>query len=106
MGSPEWAANMTGNIVGQAGSTLVSNAFARPIADPETNEEPHPQLAQYMELQRMQAAIEQQRYNNQINLAYAKNYSPPNKTTIVHKNPSAEMETVYRILTQTPKYSL
>jgi hypothetical protein len=104
MGAPEWAAGMTGEILGGAGSQMALNAVSRPVADPEPNQEPNPQLAQYMQLQQMQAAAEHQRYRNQINLAYAKNYSDP--TVIIHKNPSQDMDTAYRVLSQKTNYSL
>jgi hypothetical protein len=51
----------------------------------------------------MQAASEQQRYNNEINLALAKNYSAP--TQIVHENPSADLQTMYNLVSGTvPQY--
>jgi hypothetical protein len=102
IGAPGWAANMTGAVVGGTGANLVSQAVSRSITEPEPAEAPHPHLSQLMELQRMEAAAEQQRYNNQINYAYAKNYRDP--AVIIHKNPSAEMETAYRILTHSPAY--
>lgn len=102
VGAPPWAANMTGGIVGGASANLISQAVSRSIPEPEPHQAPHPHLSQMIELQRMHAAAEHQRYANEINLAYAKNYRDP--TVMVHKNPSAEMETAYRILTYAPSY--
>lgn len=103
VGVPSWAANATGTLTGTLGGAAATQAVSRPIVDPEIHQEPHPQLAQYMQLQRMEAEMEQQRYNNQIQLAYARNYSPP--TTIVHKNPSAEFETSYRMVNPNVRYA-
>lgn len=103
MGAPGWAANMTGGILGSAGAGIISQAAARNIPDPEPAEAPHPHLSQLMELQRMQAASEQQRYHNQINLAYAKNYNPP--SVIIHKNPSADTDTLYRMMNPNVRYA-
>lgn len=102
MGAPEWAANMTGSILGSAGAALATQAMTRNIPEPEPHQAPHPHLVQLMQLQQMQAAAEQQRYNNQINLAYAKNYNPP--SVIVHKNPSADMETIYNMINPRVSY--
>jgi hypothetical protein len=62
-----------------------------------------PDVAQLMQLQGMHAEMEQQRYNNEINLALAKNYHAPS-TTVVHKNPSAELQTIYSMLNPNVRY--
>ena len=98
MGAPEWAANMAGSIVGGAGASVVSDRIANQIADPEPHQAPQANLAQYMELQKMHAAMENERYKNEINLAYAKNYRDP--TVLIHKNPSADIESVSRMLSK------
>lgn len=99
MGAPKWAAQTTGSMLGAAGTQLLTT----PIT-PELQKRPNPELAQYMELQKFNAALEQQRYNNSINLAYARNYNPPSTSTIVHKNPSADLDTAYRILNPNIRY--
>ena len=53
--------------------------------------------------QQFYAEQEQQRYNNEINLALAKNYHNPT-TTVVHKNPSAEFDTIQRMLNPSVNY--
>lgn len=102
MGAPKWAANTTGAILGGAGAQLVSQAVSRPIAEPEPHEAPNPQLAEYRQLQQINADMENQRYQNQIQLAYARNFRMP--TVIEHRNPSADLETMHRVLTQMPRY--
>jgi hypothetical protein len=80
----------------------VTNVISQAIApEPQHSfQTPYNQLAQ---MQQMQAAAEQQRYNNEINLALAKNYSAP--TQIIHKNPSADLQTMYNVVSGTvPQY--
>lgn len=110
IGAPQWAAQMTGGILGSAGASVVSQGgpvmhnmpasqtvqLESPMAFPQQQQMADPRLAQLMELQRMQDESMQKHYNGQINLAYAKNYKPP--AVIIHKNPSADTETIYRTL--------
>jgi len=113
MGLPGIAADSAGSILGGAGAQVVSQAVnqglhgrMQPVSqaiDPESNSQFSPHVAQLMQLQKMQADMEQQRYNNEINLALAKNYHSP-ATTIVHKNPSAELQTFYNMLNPNVRY--
>ena len=112
-GMPNIAADSAGSILGGAGAQVVSQAVnqglynrMQPVSqavDPESNGQFSPHIAQLMQLQKMQADMEQQRYNNEINLALAKNYHAPS-TTVVHKNPSAELQTYYNMLNPNVSY--
>jgi hypothetical protein len=103
LGAPAWAANTTGQILGGAGAQMLSHAVSRPIT-PEPQQAMNPDLAQYMQIQQMNAAIEQQRYDNEIKLAMAKNYHPPSRSTVVHQNPSGDIQSVLGALSYSPKY--
>jgi hypothetical protein len=98
MGMPKAAAQTVGQITGAVGSQALLRAMTPPRSiDPETNDAPHAYGQDFSQMQQFHAAQEQQRYTNEINLALAKNYHNP-VTTVVHKNPSAEFETVQRML--------
>lgn len=88
------------------GGSLVAAPIVHMVGQAITPEPQHSFQADYnqlAQLQQIQAASEQQRYNNEINLAMAKNYSAP--TQIIHKNPSAELQTMYNLVSGTvPKY--
>jgi hypothetical protein len=104
MGMPGAAAQTLGQITGAVGSNSLLRAMAPQQAiDPETHEAPHVPGQGLHQLQQFQAAQEQQRYTNEINLALAKNYHNP-VTTVVHKNPSAELETVRNLLNPNVRY--
>lgn len=112
MGMPQWAASTTASTLGSAGAEYLKSKLTQPqmqgapvtqSVPAEQQREISPELAEYMQLQRFHAELEQQRYNNQINLAAARNYQPPSTSTIVHKNPSADMSTIYNMLN--PKVS-
>jgi hypothetical protein len=104
MGMPKSVAQTLGGITGSVGSQALSRAMTTPQAiDPETNDAPHAYGQDFAQMQQFHAAQEQQRYTNEINLALAKNYHNP-VTTVVHKNPSAEFETVQRMLNPTVGY--
>lgn len=104
MGMPGAAAQTVGQITGAVGSNSLLRAMAPMQAiDPETNDAPHIRGQDLHQIQQFHAAQEQQRYTNEINLALAKNYHNP-VTTVVHKNPSAEFETVQRMLNPTVRY--
>jgi hypothetical protein len=113
MGIPGIAAESAGSILGGAGAQVVSQAInqglhgkTQPISQvvaPEPGDQLSPDVAQFAQLQKIQAAMEQQRYNNEINLALAKNYHAPS-TTVVHKNPSAELQTIYGMLNPNVRY--
>lgn len=91
-------AGLGGSLVAAPLTQMVSQAIA-----PEPKHAYQAEYNQLMQFQQMQAAEEQQRYDNQINLALAKNYSAP--TQIIHKNPSAELETMYRLTSgSVPQY--
>jgi hypothetical protein len=98
MGVPHVAAGPIGEAAGMLGAHLLSRSI-----DPETNDQPQVHGQDFNTLQHFHAAQEQQRYNNEINLALAKNYHNPT-TTIVHKNPSAEFDTVQRMMNPTVRY--
>jgi hypothetical protein len=104
MGIPNAAAQTLGQITGAVGanSLLRTMAPTRSI-DPETNDTPQVYGQDLQQFQQFHAAQEQQRYNNEINLALAKNYHTP-VTTVVHRNPSAEFETVQRMLNPGVRY--
>ena len=112
-GMPNIAADSAGSILGGAGTQIVSQAVnqglhgrMQPVSqaiDPESNSQFSPHASQLMQLQKMQADMEQQRYNNEINLALAKNYHSP-VTTVVHKNPSADLQTFYNMLNPNVRY--
>lgn len=98
LGVPGSAAQLAGQIAAAPVSHAVSN-----IINPEQSDVPHPNTQHLMQLQQMQADAEQQHYNNQINLALAKNYNPPSH--IYHHNPSSELDTMHKILAgNVPKY--
>jgi len=112
-GMPNIAADSAGSILGGAGTQIVSQAVnqglhgrMQPVSQtvtPEPQSQFSPHVAQLMQLQKMQADMEQQRYNNEINLALAKNYHAPS-TTVVHRNPSAELQTYYNMLNPNVRY--
>ena len=104
MGMPGAAAQTVGQITGAVGSNSLLRAMAPAQAiDPETNDAPHVPGQGLHQLQQFHAEQEQQRYANEINLALAKNYHSP-VTTVVHKNPSAELETVRNLLNPNVRY--
>jgi hypothetical protein len=104
MGMPGAAAQTLGQITGAVGSNSLLRAMAPQQAiDPETHEAPHVPGQGLHQLQQFHAEQEQQRYNNEINLALAKTYHSP-VTTVVHKNPSAELETVRNLLNPNVRY--
>ena len=104
MGMPSAAAQTVGQITGAVGSHSLLRAMAPAQAiDPETNDSPQVYGQDLQQLQQFHAAQEQQRYTNEINLALAKNYHNP-VTTVVHKNPSAELETVRNLLNPNVRY--
>ena len=97
LGVPEWAA--------QTGSQLVASPVAHAITNsiiPEAHNQEQINSHELMQMQQMHAELEQQRYNNEINLALAKNYRAP--ADIVHRNPSADLQTIYNILTPNVSY--
>jgi hypothetical protein len=104
MGMPKAAAQTVGQITGAVGSQALLRAMApMQSIDPETNDAQHTYGHEFAQMQQFHAAQEQQRYTNEINLALAKNYHNP-VTTVVHKNPSAEFETVQRMLNPSVSY--
>ena len=104
MGMPGAAAQTVGQITGAVGSNSLLRAMAPAQAiDPETNDAPHVPGQGLHQLQQFHAEQEQQRYNNEINLALAKNFHNPT-TTIVHKNPSAEFDTVQKMMNPSVRY--
>lgn len=113
MGLPGIAADSAGSILGGAGAQVVSQSInqglhgrMQPVSQtvaPEPGDQMSPDVAQLMQVQGMHAQMEQQRYNNEINLALAKNYHAPS-TTVVHKNPSAELQTIYSMLNPNVRY--
>jgi hypothetical protein len=104
MGMPGAASLTLGQITGTVGSQALLRAMAPQQAiDPETNDAPHVPGQGLHQLQQFHAEQEQQRYNNEINLALAKNYHNP-VTTVVHRNPSAELETVRSLLNPNVRY--
>lgn len=99
MGVPKVAAQAAGQVTG----TLGAHQFARNIIpEPMQQAQYQPHLAEYMQLQQLNADLEQQRYNNQINLALAKNYHSP--TIITHRNPSADLQTIQALLNPRVQY--
>lgn len=104
MGMPGAAAQTLGQITGAVGASSILNSMARPQSiEPETHEAQHVYGHDLQQLQQFHAAQEQQRYTNEINLALAKNYHNPS-TTVVHRNPSAELETVRNLLNPNVRY--
>lgn len=113
MGIPGIAADSAGSILGSAGAQVVSQSInqglqgrMQPVSQtvaPEPGDQMSPDVAQLMQVQGIQATMEQQRYNNEINLALAKNYHAPS-TTIVHKNPSAELQSIIGMLSPNVSY--
>jgi hypothetical protein len=97
-GLPELAAATTGQILGSAAASQFANRI-----EPEVTEAGHPEYADFHAMQQMHAQMEQQSYNNQIALALAKNYSTP--TEIIHRNPSAEFQSMQSIINKSvPRY--
>ena len=91
-------AGLGGSLIAAPITQMVSQAIA-----PEPHHAYQAEYGQLVQLQQMQAAEEQQRYNNEINLALAKKYPVP--TEIIHRNPSAELQSVMNFNTQSiPRY--
>ena len=84
------AMGMNPLLANAAGSVAAASALSRPVA-PEPFPEQRAALNQHMMLRRLAMEEEQQRYNNEIALAYVRNYRSP-ATTVIHRNPSAELE--------------
>lgn len=104
MGMPGAAAQTLGQITGAVGASSLLRSMESPQAiEPETHEAQHMYGQDLHQLQQFHAAQEQQRYTNEINLALAKNYHNPS-TTVVHRNPSAELETVRNLLNPNVRY--
>lgn len=99
MGVPKVVAQAAGQVAGTMGSHQLSR-----IITPEPNKQSQyqPQLAEFMQLQHMNAEMERQRYNNEINLALAKNFHSP--TVITHRNPSADLQTIQALLNPRVQY--
>jgi hypothetical protein len=80
------------NAAGSVAAAFGTSALSRPVAT-----EPFPEqraaLNQHMMLRRLAMEEEQQRYNNEIALAHARNSRAP-ETTVIHRNPSAEFATM------------
>lgn len=72
VGAPQIGSAMAGNILGAFAAHRLTNQI-----EPEIVQEGNPDFHQLYAMQKMQAEAEQQRVNNQIQLAYARNYSPP-----------------------------
>ena len=85
MGVNPALASAAGSIAAAAGTSAIS----RPIT-PEPFAEQRAALNQHMMMRKMAMEEEQQRYNNEIALAYARNAHAP-KTVVEHRNPSAEL---------------
>lgn len=90
VGMPEMPAMLAGQIVGAA----AANRFSQSIS-PEVHDQPNPEFQQLLAMQKMQGEQEQQRYNNQIQLAYARNYSAP--SFIHHSSSGNPAETASKI---------
>ena len=104
MGMPGAAAQTLGQITGAVGASSLLRSMESPqTIEPETHEAQHMYGQDLHQLQQFHAAQEQQRYTNEINLALAKNYHNPS-TTVVHRNPSAELETVRNLLNPNVRY--
>jgi hypothetical protein len=104
MGIHPQVAGLAGTLSSAAGMTALSN-MRQPSQniDPEINDSGVTALHEYMQLQQFHAGLEQQRYNNEIMLARAKNYHSPS-TTVIHKNPSSEFESVRQMLMPNVNY--
>ena len=82
-GLPQSVANLAGSFAGQPVGQAVAQAVlpgqqSYPLGiDPEPTEAGHAGYGQLMAKQQMEAIAERERYNNMINLALARNYSPP-----------------------------
>jgi len=98
MGMPELPAGIAGQIVGAAAAGRFSQSIS-----PEVHDQPNPEFQQLLAMQKMHAEAEQQHYNNQIALALARNYKPP--AEIIHRNPSADLQSMQSIVGATaPHY--
>jgi len=97
VGVTPWASQVIGQTAGGVGTQLLSGAMRQNgLPNQSAQNVITPEMAQYMQLQRFNAEMEEHKYRNQINLAAVRNYSPP--TEIVHRNPSAEFSEVMRVL--------
>jgi hypothetical protein len=113
LGIPSIAAESAGSILGGAGAQIVSRTVNQgvhgrgyPVSEsvvPEVQQQYQNSGQVHMQLQQMAADQEQQRYNNEINLARAKNYHAP-ATTVVHKNPSADFENMLKMMAPKARY--
>jgi hypothetical protein len=72
MGAPQMGSAMAGQILGGIAAQRLAGQI-----EPEIVQEGNPDFHQLYAMQKMQAEAEQQRVNNQIQLAYARNYNPP-----------------------------
>jgi hypothetical protein len=72
MGAPAIGSALAGQILGAAAANQLVGQI-----EPEIVQEGNPDFHQLYAMQKMQAEAEQQRVNNQVQLAYARNYSPP-----------------------------
>lgn len=90
MGVNPALASAAGSIAAAAGTSAIS----RPIT-PEPFQGQRAALNQHLMLRQMAMQEEQQRYNNEIALARARNSRAP-ETTVIHRNPSAEFDTMQR----------
>ena len=97
LGAPEWAADMTSQMLAGPAAHAITNSIT-----PETTQQPYNTGHELLQMQQMHADLEQQRYNNEINLSIAKNYRAP--TQIIHRNPSADIQTMYNMLNTNVRY--
>jgi hypothetical protein len=82
------------NAAGSVAAAFGTSALSRPVA-PEPFPEQRAALNQHMMLRRLAMEEEQQRYNNEIALAHARNYHAPH-TTVEHRNPGAMFGAIYQ----------
>lgn len=107
MGVPKLPAQVAGDILGTVGTVMASRNIRPEVTEQQQHfaddqEAMPPEMSQYMQLQRFQADLDNERYNNAIRLAVAKNYHEP--TRIIHSNPSADAQTAYNILNPNMRY--
>ena len=102
VGVPGAAAQLAGQLAGQPAGQAVAQAILPgnqqyPLgADPEPHQAGHAGYGDLMALQQMEAAREQQRAENQIALAYARNYSAP--SFVYHRSSGNVLDTVQNMM--------
>lgn len=98
-GLPSVASELMSSVITAGPATMLSNR----IIDPEPHQNPQPSYADLSAVQQAEALSERERYDRQIALAYARNYSSPSHVYhhTISAAPAAEL--AGRVATQMGK---